>query len=83
MYTLFNPGLCLRSRNLDVRLEFDLCTEEKNFLLKRKKFVASALKKALHLEQDLEDHEVWGAPGTVACCVTGICYAHSLLHIVP
>uniref|UniRef100_A0A8C9KY05 Phospholipase A2 n=1 Tax=Serinus canaria TaxID=9135 RepID=A0A8C9KY05_SERCA len=46
------------SRNLDVRLEFDLCTEEKNFLLKRKKFVASALKKALHLEQDLEDHEV-------------------------
>ncbi|NXR95271.1 PA24B phospholipase, partial [Hypocryptadius cinnamomeus] len=44
--------------NLDVRLEFDLCTEEKNFLLKRKKFVASALKKALHLEQDLEDHEV-------------------------
>uniref|UniRef100_A0A8C3QCK0 Phospholipase A2 n=1 Tax=Geospiza parvula TaxID=87175 RepID=A0A8C3QCK0_GEOPR len=58
VHTLFNPGLCLRSRNLDVRLEFDLCTEEKNFLLKRKKFVASALKKALHLEQDLEDHEV-------------------------
>ncbi|XP_042647170.1 cytosolic phospholipase A2 epsilon isoform X5 [Tyto alba] len=46
------------SRNLDVRLEFDLCTEEKNFLQKRKKFVASALKKALHLEQDLQDHEV-------------------------
>uniref|UniRef100_A0A8D2MN37 Phospholipase A2 n=1 Tax=Zonotrichia albicollis TaxID=44394 RepID=A0A8D2MN37_ZONAL len=58
VHTLFNPGLCFRSRNLDVRLEFDLCTEEKNFLLKRKKFVASALKKALHLEQDLEDHEV-------------------------
>ncbi|KFV52745.1 Cytosolic phospholipase A2 epsilon, partial [Tyto alba] len=55
---LFNAGLCLRSRNLDVRLEFDLCTEEKNFLRKRKKFVASALKKALHLEQDLQDHEV-------------------------
>ncbi|XP_068873520.1 cytosolic phospholipase A2 epsilon-like isoform X3 [Aphelocoma coerulescens] len=46
------------SRNLDARLEFDLCTEEKNFLQKRKKFVASALKKALHLEQDLQDHEV-------------------------
>ncbi|KAM6335651.1 cytosolic phospholipase A2 epsilon-like [Podargus strigoides] len=46
------------SRNLDVRLEFDLCREEKNFLQKRKKFVASALKKALHLEQDLQDHEV-------------------------
>ncbi|KAJ7403171.1 Cytosolic phospholipase A2 epsilon [Pitangus sulphuratus] len=46
------------SRNLDVRLEFDLCKEEKNFLQKRKKFVASALKKALHLEQDLQDHEI-------------------------
>ncbi|XP_074677395.1 cytosolic phospholipase A2 epsilon-like [Strix aluco] len=46
------------SRNLDVRLEFDLCTEEKNFLQKRRKFVASALKKALHLERDLQDHEV-------------------------
>ncbi|XP_064002338.1 cytosolic phospholipase A2 epsilon-like isoform X2 [Pogoniulus pusillus] len=46
------------SRNLDVRLDFDLCMEEKNFLQKRKKFVASALKKALHLEQDLQDHEV-------------------------
>nr|XP_031360792.1 cytosolic phospholipase A2 epsilon [Lonchura striata domestica] len=54
----WNPGLCLRSRNLDVRLEFDLCTGEKNFLQKRKKFVASALKKALQLEQDLQDHEV-------------------------
>uniref|UniRef100_A0A8C3U0Q2 Phospholipase A2 n=1 Tax=Catharus ustulatus TaxID=91951 RepID=A0A8C3U0Q2_CATUS len=58
VHTLFNPGLCWRSRNLDVRLEFDLCTEEKNFLQKRKKFVASALKKALHLEHDLQDHEV-------------------------
>ncbi|XP_050192650.1 LOW QUALITY PROTEIN: uncharacterized protein LOC126651122 [Myiozetetes cayanensis] len=54
----WNSGLCLRSRNLDVRLEFDLCKEEKNFLQKRKKFVASALKKALHLEQDLQDHEI-------------------------
>ncbi|NXO98781.1 PA24E phospholipase, partial [Certhia brachydactyla] len=45
-------------KNLDVRLEFDLSMEEKNFLQKRKKFVASALKKALHLEQDLQDHEV-------------------------
>ncbi|NWI70360.1 PA24E phospholipase, partial [Todus mexicanus] len=46
------------SRNLDVRLDFDLCMEEKNFLQKRRKFVASALKKALHLERDLQDHEV-------------------------
>uniref|UniRef100_A0A493TAB3 Phospholipase A2 n=1 Tax=Anas platyrhynchos platyrhynchos TaxID=8840 RepID=A0A493TAB3_ANAPP len=48
----------LKSRNLDVRLEFDLCMEEKNFLQKRRKLVASALKKALHLERDLQDHEV-------------------------
>jgi len=60
MHIVFNPGLCLRSRNLGVRLDFDLCMEEKNFLQKRRKFVASALKKALHLEQDLQDHEVWG-----------------------
>ncbi|XP_032300993.1 cytosolic phospholipase A2 epsilon-like [Coturnix japonica] len=46
------------SRNLDVRLEFDLCMEEKIFLQKRRKLVASALKKALKLEQDLQDHEV-------------------------
>ncbi|XP_010578355.1 PREDICTED: cytosolic phospholipase A2 epsilon-like [Haliaeetus leucocephalus] len=46
------------SRNLDVRLDFNLCMEEKNFLQKRRKFVASALKKALHLEQDLQDHEI-------------------------
>ncbi|XP_061318343.1 cytosolic phospholipase A2 epsilon-like [Pezoporus flaviventris] len=46
------------SQSLDVRLEFDLCTEEKNFMQKRRKFVASALKKALHLERDLQDHEV-------------------------
>uniref|UniRef100_A0A8B9DV12 Phospholipase A2 n=1 Tax=Anser cygnoides TaxID=8845 RepID=A0A8B9DV12_ANSCY len=57
-YILFNCGLCLRSRKLDVRLEFDLCMEEKNFLQKRRKLVASALKKALHLERDLQDHEV-------------------------
>ncbi|KFP41926.1 Cytosolic phospholipase A2 epsilon, partial [Chlamydotis macqueenii] len=58
MHILFNPGFCLRSRNSDVRLGFDLCMEEKNFLQKRRKFVASALKKALHLERDLQDHEV-------------------------
>lgn len=62
VHTLFDLVLCLRSRNLDVRLEFDLCMEEKIFLQKRKKFVASALKKVLHLQQNLQDHEVWGGP---------------------
>uniref|UniRef100_A0A672TMF4 Phospholipase A2 n=1 Tax=Strigops habroptila TaxID=2489341 RepID=A0A672TMF4_STRHB len=42
----------------NVRLEFDLSMEEKKFIEKRRKFVASALKKALHLERDLQDHEV-------------------------
>uniref|UniRef100_A0A8B9EXZ9 Phospholipase A2 n=1 Tax=Amazona collaria TaxID=241587 RepID=A0A8B9EXZ9_9PSIT len=58
MHILFNSELSSRSRNLDVRLEFGLCMEEKNFMQKRRKFVASALKKALHLERDLQDHEV-------------------------
>uniref|UniRef100_A0A8C8SXQ2 Phospholipase A2 n=1 Tax=Pelusios castaneus TaxID=367368 RepID=A0A8C8SXQ2_9SAUR len=55
-----NPtqGLCNTSRKLDVRLGFDLCTEEQNFLKYRKKVVAAALKKVLRLEEDLKDHEV-------------------------
>uniref|UniRef100_U3IKN4 Phospholipase A2 n=1 Tax=Anas platyrhynchos platyrhynchos TaxID=8840 RepID=U3IKN4_ANAPP len=43
--------------HLDVRLGFDLCVQEKEFLFKRQKCVAAALKKVLHLEQDLLDHE--------------------------
>uniref|UniRef100_A0A8C0IND4 Phospholipase A2 n=1 Tax=Chelonoidis abingdonii TaxID=106734 RepID=A0A8C0IND4_CHEAB len=51
-------GLFNSSRKLDVRLGFDLCTEEQNFLKNRKKVVAAALKKVLRLEEDLKDHEV-------------------------
>uniref|UniRef100_A0A8C5TWX2 Phospholipase A2 n=1 Tax=Malurus cyaneus samueli TaxID=2593467 RepID=A0A8C5TWX2_9PASS len=51
-------GLCFRPRNLDARLGFDLCTDEQNFLQNRKKVVAAALKDVLHLEEDLQDHEV-------------------------
>ncbi|NXR12582.1 PA24E phospholipase, partial [Semnornis frantzii] len=43
--------------NLDVRLGFGLCAEEREFLWKRKKHVAAALKKVLNLEEDLKDHE--------------------------
>ncbi|XP_068802079.1 cytosolic phospholipase A2 epsilon-like isoform X2 [Struthio camelus] len=43
---------------LDIRLGFDLCVEEQDFLLKRQKRVAAALKKVLQLEQDLLEHEV-------------------------
>uniref|UniRef100_A0A8D0BVN6 PLA2c domain-containing protein n=1 Tax=Salvator merianae TaxID=96440 RepID=A0A8D0BVN6_SALMN len=44
--------------DLDVRLGFDLCPEEKEFLQKRKKVVAAALKRVLQLEEDLQDDEV-------------------------
>ncbi|XP_037249342.1 cytosolic phospholipase A2 epsilon-like isoform X2 [Falco biarmicus] len=54
--------LCLTARkcsgDLDVRLGFSLCMEEQDFLKKRKKYVAAALKKILHLEEDLKEHEV-------------------------
>ncbi|NXX84965.1 PA24E phospholipase, partial [Urocolius indicus] len=43
--------------HLDVRLGFDLCKQEKDFLCKRQKCVAPALKKVLQLEEDLLDHE--------------------------
>ncbi|NWT51141.1 PA24B phospholipase, partial [Erythrocercus mccallii] len=42
---------------LDVRLGFDLCIQEQDFLCKRKNYVIPALKKVLQLEQDLLDHE--------------------------
>uniref|UniRef100_A0A663EB15 PLA2c domain-containing protein n=1 Tax=Aquila chrysaetos chrysaetos TaxID=223781 RepID=A0A663EB15_AQUCH len=42
---------------LDVRLGFDLCMQEQDFLCKRRNYVAPALKKVLQLEQDLLDHE--------------------------
>uniref|UniRef100_A0A8C3U316 Phospholipase A2 n=1 Tax=Catharus ustulatus TaxID=91951 RepID=A0A8C3U316_CATUS len=48
----------IHSGDLDVRLGFSLCTEEQNFLRKRKKYVAAALKKILNLEEDLKEHEV-------------------------
>ncbi|XP_042315949.1 cytosolic phospholipase A2 epsilon-like [Sceloporus undulatus] len=47
-----------RPKEIDVRLGYDLCSDEKNFLKKRKQVVAATLKNILHLEQDLKDHEV-------------------------
>ncbi|XP_060139000.1 cytosolic phospholipase A2 epsilon [Zootoca vivipara] len=43
---------------LDVRLGYGLCTQEQDFLCKRQKIVAGALKNVLKLEKDLHDHEV-------------------------
>ncbi|KAL8169465.1 UNVERIFIED_CONTAM: hypothetical protein K2H54_049852, partial [Gekko kuhli] len=45
-------------RNLDVRLGFDLCHEERQFLDKRKKIVSQALSKALKLREDPSKEEV-------------------------
>ncbi|KAM6205313.1 cytosolic phospholipase A2 epsilon-like [Sarcoramphus papa] len=44
-------------KNLDLRLGFDLCAEEQDFISKRKKVVAAALKNVLHLDEDLEVDE--------------------------
>ncbi|NXI65323.1 PA24E phospholipase, partial [Anseranas semipalmata] len=45
-------------KNLDLRLGFDLCAEEKDFIHKRKKVVAAALKNVLQLDEDLQEDEV-------------------------
>uniref|UniRef100_A0A8C2TRB4 Phospholipase A2 n=1 Tax=Coturnix japonica TaxID=93934 RepID=A0A8C2TRB4_COTJA len=50
--------LCSSQEDLDVRLGFDLCAQEQDFICKRKKVVAAALKDILQLEEDLEDDEV-------------------------
>uniref|UniRef100_A0A8D0KUN4 Phospholipase A2 n=1 Tax=Strix occidentalis caurina TaxID=311401 RepID=A0A8D0KUN4_STROC len=50
--------LCSSCKNLDMRLGFDLCTEEQVFICKRKKVVAAALKNVLHLDEDLQEDEV-------------------------
>ncbi|XP_053553802.1 cytosolic phospholipase A2 delta-like [Bombina bombina] len=55
------------THNLDVRLGFDLCEEEKIFLTKRKQVAAAALKKVLKLDRDLQDHEI----PTIAVTTTG------------
>uniref|UniRef100_A0A8D2MLV1 Phospholipase A2 n=1 Tax=Zonotrichia albicollis TaxID=44394 RepID=A0A8D2MLV1_ZONAL len=65
---LRTQGLCFRPRNLDARLGFDLCTDEQNFLQNRKKVVAAALKDVLHLEEDLQEHEVPIVAVTTAGC---------------
>ncbi|NXG28134.1 PA24E phospholipase, partial [Dromaius novaehollandiae] len=44
--------------DLDVRLGFDLCGQEQDFICKRKKVVAAALKEVLQLEEDLQEDEV-------------------------
>ncbi|NWV04304.1 PA24E phospholipase, partial [Ptilonorhynchus violaceus] len=67
--TAISRGMCVvMPRNLDARLGFDLCTDEQNFLQNRKKVVAAALKDVLHLEEDLQEHEVPIVAVTTAGC---------------
>lgn len=54
----FFPDLCSSPDHLDVRLGFDLCIQEQDFLCKRQNYVIPALKKVLQLEKGLLDHEV-------------------------
>uniref|UniRef100_A0A8C9EJ44 Phospholipase A2 n=1 Tax=Pavo cristatus TaxID=9049 RepID=A0A8C9EJ44_PAVCR len=56
---------CSCHQDLDMRFGFDLCSDERAFLGKRKKYVASALKSVFHLQEDLQDHEV-------CVCVVGV-----------
>ncbi|XP_003214613.1 cytosolic phospholipase A2 epsilon [Anolis carolinensis] len=46
------------TKGLDVRLEYDLCPEEKNFLKMRRNHVAPAVEKVLQLKEKLCDDEV-------------------------
>ncbi|XP_077178886.1 cytosolic phospholipase A2 epsilon-like isoform X2 [Paroedura picta] len=56
-YSIFvTPENC--QQDLDVRLGYGLCAKEKDFIRKRKRYVAAALKKLLHLKEDLQDDEV-------------------------
>lgn len=58
--------LCPRSQNLDVRLGFELCPDEQDFLRKRKKVVADALYKLFNLGEKLQEDEVCG-PLVIIC----------------
>lgn len=49
-----------KPKEIDVRLGYDLCLEEKNFLQRRKKVVSAALNGILHLGQNLPESEVSG-----------------------
>ncbi|NWS56373.1 PA24E phospholipase, partial [Chunga burmeisteri] len=66
--TAISRGLSVVPRNLDTRLGFDLCTDEQDFLQNRRKVVAAALKDVLHLEEDLQEHEVPIVAVTTAGC---------------
>ncbi|XP_070787397.1 cytosolic phospholipase A2 epsilon-like [Pituophis catenifer annectens] len=58
LHVKVNDCNCSCPGDLDVRLGYDLCSQEQEFLCKRKRIVAQALKQVLQLDYDLQDHEV-------------------------
>ncbi|XP_026559769.1 cytosolic phospholipase A2 epsilon-like, partial [Pseudonaja textilis] len=58
LHVKVNDCNCSSPGDLDVRLGYDLCSQEQEFLCKRKRIVAQALKQVLQLDYDLQDHEV-------------------------
>lgn len=62
-FCLFFFNFYFSSWDLDVRLGFDLCKEEREFVDKRKKRVSEALKKTLNLKQSPQRDEVLSTVG--------------------
>ncbi|XP_061467310.1 cytosolic phospholipase A2 epsilon-like isoform X2 [Rhineura floridana] len=73
--------LCVKEKDwpkdLDVRLGYELCIDEQILMQKRKKIVAAAVKKALCLEKDFQDHEV---PVVAVMATGGGARAFTALH---
>ncbi|KAG8126132.1 hypothetical protein E2320_021355, partial [Naja naja] len=73
----FHHGLNARPKELDVRLDYELCPDEQVFIQKRKKIVAAALKRVLCMDNDLQDHEV---PVVAIMATGGGARAFTALH---
>ncbi|XP_062973748.1 cytosolic phospholipase A2 epsilon-like [Elgaria multicarinata webbii] len=58
LHVKVNDCQCSCPEDLDVRLGYELCPQEQEFLCKRKRRVAQALKQVLQLDYDLQEHEV-------------------------
>uniref|UniRef100_A0A8B9QQ54 Phospholipase A2 n=1 Tax=Anas platyrhynchos TaxID=8839 RepID=A0A8B9QQ54_ANAPL len=58
LLTVITAKLTFERGMMNLRLGFDLCAEEKDFICKRKKIVAAALKNILELGEDLNEDEV-------------------------
>ncbi|XP_034273676.1 cytosolic phospholipase A2 epsilon-like [Pantherophis guttatus] len=73
--------LCVKvkewQKELDVRLDYELCPDEQIFIQKRKKIVAAALKRVLCMDNDLQDQEI---PVVAIMATGGGARAFTALH---